>query len=870
MPEPLVAALRQVLGSQPGVTVLDYRQSFGELWFAGLASRAPVIATRSLRYDDPNTAMLIVGDTPPDEIFEPVPECLKGINFREHLTAASWAAAWRLRFPDAKARVVVIGASQLSASSSVAQALGTLFGARNADGCPLVPGVSLMRTPSLSVLCGILGGGNGQRGESPTVESLLRATIWDGLTSNREQNHAISNVLGALLLRKESRGDEASASRAEQVLEELVRPLLKIPSQKDGKKNAWVAACKEPGPHFALIDDMGELWSPFLRGALGIIGPDGGRCLTLPKAKFLAAISALPSKLTAFLKTKAANLSTSDLIQQWPTKTPDFVLFLDLRLFSTASADARSTFLRDLAEFGLQLLASGRNHPWLSEDSRKRMEWELKGIKAGTFLHPTDAALTLPPEETLLPRILSLLDPTLPIVIFSSTHRTEMIAPFRDYGNIITTFHKPILTGLTRDWTEAIRELQADFNTALEQAARILRVRNTIKSFHHRKQQSPRVALPPSQHGHLIEVFLDESEEPTQKSPPRAVCAGGIVVIRALGPGGKPVVSDKAVFESLAASSSLWGWCAETPDGFSRPKNTSRPRGFMPKGANLNFALNGEGPTLLEAMICGVRSALRDAGCVFPFATISNRARSFPDWMEGPTGIDPWSVEKLLDATLRQLVQHALEGLLFRSAVLRLALDHPKSRVAIDLGIRDYPCQPNWPLYEAFGFEIQNGWRPSFHNEDGHQITAETIARTGIRWPFRAGIVRARAVALKDFGNIPLCPKGLLPKQLHYFADTIAHVALDDLDSATNSSRIISDFFASGWTADFRHDPEEQRRLEIGRVWNQGNRVEAIRWAASLKRRSPANGSGIDLYRELSQGAACLERTDLLQLFTRL
>ncbi len=91
--------------------------------------------------------------------------------------------------------------------------------------------------------------------------------------------------------------------------------------------------------------------------------------------------------------------------------------------------------------------------------------------------HSTCAELVLPPDETLLPRLLSLLDPTLPIIIFSSTHCTDLISPFRDYGNIITKFRKPILTCMNRDWSGVVKGLRADFENALEQASGILKVR---------------------------------------------------------------------------------------------------------------------------------------------------------------------------------------------------------------------------------------------------------------------------------------------------------------------------------------------------------------------------------------------------------
>ena len=124
-------------------------------------------------------------------------------------------------------------------------------------------------------------------------------------------------------------------------------------------------------------------------------------------------------------------------------------------------------------------------------------------------------------------------------------------------------------------------------------------------------------------------------------------------------------------------------------------------------------------------------------------------------------------------------------------------------------------------------------------------------------------------MALKDFGNNQTRPsQGVLPKQLHYFADTVAHVTLGDWDTANAAGGEVSEFFNSGWIADFRKDTEERVRLEIGRAWDQGDRVLALRWAAAeLKNAAAVNMLGIDVFRELHHGAVWLSGEELKQLF---
>lgn len=896
LPSPLAIAVDLIFHGPPpesnsNIHILDYQAEavFRDLWLLGLESDRPSINGLELNWKDGNQEILIIGNDPPDGIFDNRPASLQGINFRDHFTATSWLAAWKVKFPDAKVSIAAIDVREAGVARGAARALQMILGARDVFDQTLVPRAGVLNAPSLEAICHwVRDSKTDNRATGPHIPDLLKSSIWNELTSNREEHHALSNVMGAFLLSSQvGKGSPHSGDPwAQDYILALVQAcgvsattdMVNFTPGEEGqhKHQTWISrGLQERIKGAVLIDDMADVWEYFLRGALGFYGREAEQFLTSPHSSFTAGFKELPARLQTFLQTGGQFLTADVLISGEHKLQDGFVLFLDLRLFPIRTVGAgdgfRVTFLKQLAEFGLKLLESGRNLPWLDENGKHQLSEELRRVVAGIATRPpAHSAKALPPEETLLPRLLSLLDPTLPIIIFSSTHRTELVDPFRHYGSIITTFRKPILTGMNRDWSEIIRELHSDFALALEQAAKMLRVRGAINTFHRRTHKGPLDLLPRSDHGHLIEVFLDESEEPTQKRPPRAVCAGGIVVVRALDSGGTPIVSDTTLFQKLAASNCLWGWCAETPQDFVRPCNAPQQRGFMPKGAELKFAGDGQGTVLLEGMVSNIRSALGEWGCIVPFAAIGARTRPFPEWMEVPKNVEPWTIEKILDATLRRLVQHAIEGLLFRSDILRSSLAHPNSRIAIDLGIRDYPCRESQPLFESFGFEVWRGWRPSFHSEDGYQVTAETISRTGVRWPFKAGIVRARAVPLRDFGNVTIRPNGLLPKQLHYFADTVSHVALDDLDATTSDSPAIKDFFASGWITDFRIDPEEESRLAIGRAWDQGDRVEAVLWAANLKRTPRANGLGIDIYQELSDGTGRLAGPELMQLMSRL
>ena len=908
---PCFEALRLLFGSSEAkgsIILLDYRsrETFTSLWLQSLNTGKITISEQEIDLTDGSKQILIVGNEPPDGVFGKIPACFCGINLTGHFTATSWLAAWKVKFSpndeeknkgavEGFAKITVIDPRDLNLAQGAVRPLQTILGARDITGNSLVPGATVLNAPSLTSICECLQESNADEWtlakDAPHLRDLLKSTIWNELTSDREQHHALSNVLGAFLLSIQvGKGEEHPGNPwVQDHLLSLVQAigieasLNQVKLKEHGGFQHWITPAQQKAIEgVVLIDDMADLWAYFLRGATGFAGGalfDQGSQRTCQeslevfgKDGFAEKIAALPSLLKTFVASGQLHLSASDILGTPSKLRENFVLFLDLRLFPADSmgipGEAEVGFFKQLQDFGNILLASKRNLPWASAEERADL---MKELAHWAEQKAPKQSLNIPPRETLLPRLIALLDPTMPIVVFSSTHRTELIEPFRSYGNIITDFHKPVVSGMPGDWPQMVREMHTSFLAALNRATRIMRVRRASQGFQRKTLPSNRTrALPPGEHGHLIEVFLDESEEPTQKIPPRAVCAGGLVVIRTLHANGTPIISDEAIFKHLENESSLWGWCSDTPNGFVVSKNTPQQRGFMPKGADLNFIGNGQGLALLEKMVVSIQAALSDAGSIFPIAAVCNRERQFPDWMENPAGVSSWTVEKVFDATLRRLVQHLLESMVFRSDLLRSALWHKRSSFAIDLGIRDYPCQPSFPLYETFGLEIRNGWRPSFNSEDGFLITGETMARSGIPWPYPSKIVRARAVPLKDFGGNPARPRVMLPKQLHYFADAISHVALNDLNAATRGSEAVRKFFESGWITDFRCDREEFKRLEIGRAWDQGDRIPALLCAGQLRNGCPSNGIGIDVFRELCEGVERLGGEELKRLFTEL
>ena len=248
---------------------------------------------------------------------------------------------------------------------------------------------------------------------------------------------------------------------------------LQVPGRAEGRHQVWLhESLQSDIPGAVLIDDMGDIWNRFVAGALGFFGQNQQRFELFGGSEFLTSIRDLPNRLTKFSNSGRRQLLAADILGSSSGMKEDFALFLDLRLFAKGDSDDAKDFHRSLLALGNHLLTQKDRHlTWLDKTAIAEFRDEL----AGTGGHPC---------ETLLPRLISLLDPTLPIIIFSSTHRTELIEPFRDYGNIITTFQKPVLSGLSSEWAMTVKELHTDFCSAVERAAGILRVRELLRPLH--------------------------------------------------------------------------------------------------------------------------------------------------------------------------------------------------------------------------------------------------------------------------------------------------------------------------------------------------------------------------------------------------
>ena len=113
------------------------------------------------------------------------------------------------------------------------------------------------------------------------------------------------------------------------------------------------------------------------------------------------------------------------------------VLFLDLRLWEEKE-DSRNEVMKKIICAANRLM--GDTAP---EDVHSELKQALR--KTEDAVNGEDS---FPPEAlTLLPLLLSCIDRTLPILLFTSSHQRIVMEMLRDFPNIITSFVKPLVSG---------------------------------------------------------------------------------------------------------------------------------------------------------------------------------------------------------------------------------------------------------------------------------------------------------------------------------------------------------------------------------------------------------------------------------------
>lgn len=830
--------------TNPNLRIFDYgdEKVFRDLWLGGLDSDKPTINRQAYDWTQTGQQVLIIGNDPPRTAFEFLKRPgMPPVDVRQHFSACSWAAAFRLLNPQAGIHVVIVESGQRSSMLGAGADLARVF--RGNGGQSVVPGVTVLCFPDLAEIVAAA-----QQPPPPALTTgqmgVLRGIIQQHLLPNGEDHHKMGNIVGALML-------DPQPGNGVRILGSLFRALQPdtkfeaVEPQVVAPVDEALKARLRSGPQFVLFDDMGSLWRPFLSRWI----PDSR--LHIPEVTVESRI-----RLTDRIKTLATEpvqrrrLKASDFGVTAIADDEPFVLLLDLRLFAGDKRDEEADFVYQLKETAERAAdAAHLKWPVIAENELKA------GIEAWYEKQSFSPAFRR--TRSWLPRLISLIDPPLPIIVFSSTQDPEVLKEFRAYGNIITDFAKPMFRGAlgeTKEWADAAT---LNFEKALRFALNVSTVRKRVQVICEAFVQSDTNQEPDSSPKARVEIFIDESGKPSQQN----FAVGGIVLIS----GAQPFDHERYRNAAMARGTGLWGiddvFRYEDQEYF--PDENLR----LPKGDAL-FERPEFDEHWVNQRLGQISTIVESQNTVLIACALRSKQR--PDLDNVLSHMHPFH-------RYRALLGRFLEAVLLHCEPVRAALQSGAT-IAIDAATaahEDFGTNA-WDLRRRFGTHVFgshiNPMCMTFSNSDLHPILADVLSRNKRTNTLGARVERARAIKLLAWekcvneGIIGGGPEDLLtPKPLHYLADWIAHIARSDEDLArVPNIPILKNWFQNGFAQDDGDDFKAQLRCH--RRWSQDARVEAIRgW------KEAAVGGGFALAPRMSQGGArwieSLKTDDLTTLF---
>lgn len=348
--------------------------------------------------------------------------------------------------------------------------------------------------------------------------------------SSEADHHAIANLIGPLLLLRNpavptaaGRANHQAALR--KVLEAAeFAPKPKAPDGDEATVGDGGKALTDLGPvRFVMIDDQWHHgWAEWVAECLGLPWDrskaneldDAVRqrpeCLAgQPNAGVslwvLSAPQWLLNRVRTALTDKERDARFGLSLTGGDSDCSEILLF-DLRLMPLGS-DEEVSFTKKVAEVAQRFTEIGAWPPI----SKLELDY-LKARQPRTQGRDDDEAKVL----TLLPRLIAQADLSLPIVLFSSTGRRDIVKKLEDYGSIIRSFEKPRFLGYRSE--DVLQDTQAGWKTAIGKAAQLLAGASLCRRILSAAAQSEvvsRRAPPALRH---FELYLDESGKSTMPS----------------------------------------------------------------------------------------------------------------------------------------------------------------------------------------------------------------------------------------------------------------------------------------------------------------------------------------------------------------
>lgn len=509
-----VKKIVDLFSAQESVKFYSYQDAldFSELW-----SLIEDISSSERDFSTP-CAFIVVWDGFPER-----PDKSSPVDVTRYITPIDWAVAFSLSvrgknregsWPDLK--IFIVDVEGLAGSDSGTLKFFENFERRTVKNMPWIrifgPGqedqVWGFENLLLNIACAAHPPGSTFPRRSELVGSMKQATEYEkqgldviktylvaNLTrpSNPGDHHAIANIIGPLLFMEIEGIDQQIYA-----LQVLMRQLDLIPKRDqtddflsserpwfDFNNERWKQALdrlmhSDKGTlELILIDDMFQLgWGKMLCWVFGVkYRSPSTPCNSLTEIGRSTDNRVIVKACTSpeIILRKLEEFNEDSLDHRFRFKVDQDIrdsleiLFLDLRLFSGSPLEEVS-FLRRIACVA-EKLNKRINLPWKKFDQKK-----VKNCLEGNFKCEDASYIE---ALTFLPRVLALIDLSLPIVIFSSTGRRDITEEFKDYRNIITAFDKPKFTVAIPENVASITRTK--FYEAARQAFSVIGGRVTCK-----------------------------------------------------------------------------------------------------------------------------------------------------------------------------------------------------------------------------------------------------------------------------------------------------------------------------------------------------------------------------------------------------
>ncbi len=324
------------------------------------------------------------------------------------------------------------------------------------------------------------------------LASLLRP-VWIGELGKAEEHHDVANLLSPLVLvdglkklnfpgadktRTKIWGESSRSLALAKLLESLdtfSAPSFSLANDRDAAHSPSKGfPVHSPlttklvqrdffgrfssGVRFLLIDDKAltgfdSILANLLFGddVRQIVAPEGAsgksRCVAHSQPHFSLETWTTPEEILTQIDALVQKAEKNEYARTLPTsfgRDSFDILLLDLRLFSGSEA-AEQTFLKSVQD-----ICSRPGFKKHLQESKTpiatRLNQALKAVQSrlekASALSPVETPELL--HLTCLSLLITFLDPSCPIVIFSSTQQRSIIEMFAPFPNVITTFSKPV------------------------------------------------------------------------------------------------------------------------------------------------------------------------------------------------------------------------------------------------------------------------------------------------------------------------------------------------------------------------------------------------------------------------------------------